>query len=203
MIKDWNKVWIIGLSRTGTMSLTKTLNKHTRLRIEHYPAVQKLEAPYYEGDGAADIVVSAMFEKLDVKYPNSKFILTLRDRESWVKSVEKFITTKDRMKKESLQRLNARPNYPSQIQIFTRQKLYGTIDFDEKSWINGYDTYNERVREYFKDRENDLLELDFISGDDTPNKVFKFLEIQDRVPPAKFIHANEFGAQLEKWKVRI
>ena len=67
---SWNKLWIIGLSRTGTMSLTKTINRHSRFGIEHYPALWKLESTYYEGNGAADIVVSAMFEKLDKKYPN-------------------------------------------------------------------------------------------------------------------------------------
>lgn len=197
---SWNKLWIIGLSRTGTMSLTKTINRHSRFAIEHYPALWKLESTYYEGNGAADIVVSAMFEKLDKKYPGSKFILTLRDKESWLKSTEKFITTKDRMKKEWLKKNNARPNYPSQAQIFTRNKLYGSVEFDAEIWSKGFDTYHERVRDHFKYRKDDLLEIDFISGDSKPKEVWKFLDIQDRIAPSEFVHANEFGAQLEKWK---
>jgi hypothetical protein len=188
-----NKVWIIGLSRTGTMALTKTINQFTTLRIEHSPDYSRLTSSYFSSDGAADIVVARLYKELDKKYPNSKFILTTREKESWAKSVENFITTKDAMKKASGKKVNPESSN-------TRLSLYGSVEFNREGWLDGYDKYHADVREYFKDRPDDLLEIDFVTRESTPKEVFRFLNIQNRIAPTKFVKSNEGLVQSKKWK---
>lgn len=63
----------------------------------------------------------------------------------------------------------------------------------------GYDRYVSEVREYFKDRD-DLLEVDFITGESTPKEVYKFLNIVNYVPPSKFITTNVGLEQAKVWQ---
>jgi len=89
------KVFGLGLSRTGTRSLTAALHLLGWDTV-HYPVDRAaLDAmvrgdvgfPHLERyDGMTDITVSPYFEDLDHAYPGSKFVLTVRDEESWLKS---------------------------------------------------------------------------------------------------------------------
>jgi hypothetical protein len=187
-----SKVWIIGLSRTGTMALTETLNNYCRMNIVHYPSPQVLRKTWFSQDGASDIVVSSMYPHLDKKYPKSKFILTMREKESWLESTERFITTKDAMKFES-------GNPVTTEARAIRKQIYGSESFDREIWSEGYDRYVSEVREYFKDRD-DLLEVDFITGESTPKEVYKFLNIVNYVPPSKFITTNVGLEQAKVWQ---
>jgi len=81
------KVFGIGLSRTGTKSLTEALNM-LGINVVHYPndetTLQELIAGNYEfsllnsWDGITDITVAPYYAQLDKIYPDSKFILTVR-----------------------------------------------------------------------------------------------------------------------------
>ncbi len=66
-----NKVFGIGLSKTGTKSLVKAL-KILGYKSVHYPRNLNVLKNY---DAAADISVAHAFKELDKKYPKSKFIL--------------------------------------------------------------------------------------------------------------------------------
>ena len=176
------KVWVIGLSRTGTTSITKLLNNYALLRIDHFPSLKSLNGYWYPNDGASDIPVSFMYKELDRKHPNSKFILTKREKESWLTSTENFITTKDRLKSERGVELN-----PDTLMM--REKIYGSQSFDRETWSNGYDTYHADVREYFANRPSNLLEIDFVTGNGVPKDVFEFLGITT-IPPKKFPKVN-------------
>ena len=78
------KIFGIGLSKTGTTSL------HVALEIlgyssVHYPVTWEEFDRY---DAAHDITVASRFEELDKLYPGSRFILTLRDLNQWLRSCE-------------------------------------------------------------------------------------------------------------------
>ena len=81
------KIFGIGLSRTGTLSLTEAL-KELGYRTVHYPPIPKFFKYIDENDAFTDITVSCNYKILDKKYLGSKFILTIRDKESWLKSCE-------------------------------------------------------------------------------------------------------------------
>src|SRR5688572_13581789 len=96
-LEGHQKVFGLGLSKTGTTSLGGALNL---LGIEtiHYPHDQKTYHDLRNGNyrlsileeyqGAVDIPVAPYYAQLDTIYPDSKFILTVRDKDSWLTSAE-------------------------------------------------------------------------------------------------------------------
>jgi hypothetical protein len=85
------KIFGIGLSKTGTTSLSRAL---TMLGVDngHYtnPLTQQLlsDIDFFMLGGATDTPVTAGFEKLYFLYPNAKFILTTRPIEGWARSMK-------------------------------------------------------------------------------------------------------------------
>lgn len=146
------KIFGIGLSRTGTTTLTKALNilgyscvhyPHTLDEIEHY-------------DAATDAPVAIAFKELDQKYPGSKFILTTRDVNSWLKSIEwlfNFHANLDRMQEGYRQLVSA-----------NRMKTYGTDNYDQTKLLATYRKHTTDVFTYFNNR-SDLLVFDVCTGD--------------------------------------
>ena len=66
------KTFGIGLSRTGTTSLTLALEA-LGLSVAHFPTTMK---QIEEHDAATDTPVAASFQSLDSRFPGSKFIYT-------------------------------------------------------------------------------------------------------------------------------
>lgn len=77
------------------------------------------------------------YKELDKQYPNSKFILNIRDRNKWIKS-----------------RLNhGGGSYLRTTMNFHRYTKDQVVDM----WINDWETHIKDVKDYFKDRPKDLL----------------------------------------------
>lgn len=154
-----SKIFCIGLNKTGTISLHRAFEAlgfrslhwggpATRRQIEQAMAEGR---PLVEGladyDAFSDIwVLSENFELLDRQYPESKFILTTRDLESWLESrrrhVEKNILNK------------AQGHYDGNF-----------LTVDEDAWTRQHREHHSRVRGYFADRPNDLLIMNIVGGD--------------------------------------
>lgn len=80
-----SKIFGVGLSRTGTFSLNVAL-QIIGLRSVHFPKnIQEIE----HHDAATDTTVSAGYAFLDMMYPGSKFILTVREPNEWFDSMNK------------------------------------------------------------------------------------------------------------------
>ena len=167
-----SKIIGIGLSRTGTQSLTDVLVE-VGLNIIHYPNEKEI---YSMGnDGFTDIQGAARYRELDMRFPNSKFIYTIRDKKTWLESCEVYFT------KKSYQYLSDRART-------YRKALYGTEVWDKEYFSRAYDEHDQGIREYFAKRPKDLLILDMFSGD-KPKKLFYFLEPPNA--PNDFPHANK------------
>src|SRR5205085_2716068 len=92
------KIFGIGLSRTGTTSLTQALEL-LGYRTVHGPADHVTQLEFYEffatgsqgvhlsvlkeHDALTDAPVCCLYRALDKAYPGSKFILTIREKQSW------------------------------------------------------------------------------------------------------------------------
>jgi len=141
------KIFGIGLSRTGTTSLTLAL---ARLGIHsyHFPRTREI----IESVAAVtDSTVAAWYRDLDALYPGSKFILTLRNLEDWLDSCE------------ALWR-----QYPDGFDPFItdiHQSLYGRKSFERAAFAAAYDRHRDSVLEHFAGRERDLLLLDVCAGE--------------------------------------
>lgn len=159
-MKDINKIFGIGLSRTGTLSLTNAL-KRLGYKTIHYPNLKHFYYLVEIYDAITDTPVCINYVALDEMYPNSKFILTTRDLTEWLSSAKWFFS---RTKQPKL----------SNQQIFIRETLYGNEYFDRRSYKKGFLDYHDKVLKYFKDRPEDILIMNVFKRDGY-NKLCPFL----------------------------
>jgi hypothetical protein len=168
------RIFGIGLSRTGTNTLTAALEqlgfrarhfprgKPSRINLERFIADggPSLTLPILDAvDALTDAPVCATFEGLDAGYPGSLFVLTVRDKRSWLESSAWYWTT------QLGPFVREHPDHPRTVFIQALERaLYGGMGFDEERWSAAYDRYHDRVAEHFRDRPSDLLRFDISAG---------------------------------------
>lgn len=144
------KIFGIGLSKTGTNSLTLALEK-LGYNIAHYPPPDMIDVlASNKLDGCTDIPTALRFKLLDKKFPGSKFILTTREKNSWLRSIQAHY------ERRPASTLN---DWGKQNRI----EMYGSCIASECDFLKTYDSHHADVHEYFKDRD-DLLVLDLESN---------------------------------------
>ena len=159
-----NKIFEIGVMKTGTSSLGealkilgyKTMKWHSIAYdkfiesgradyqslfdiIDQYDAFE--DGPWHDCD----------FRKLDKHYPNSKFIMLERDDESWIRSME----------------LHSSPAH--NVNKISKKYLQDEWVHDRLNTINKNLKWKKekyrKVREFFKNRPQDLLVMNICSGE--------------------------------------
>lgn len=163
----FNKVFGIGLNKTGTTSLAAALNSvgvpvvdfpHDRITRRELEAGQYRLSVLERYRGATDTSVAPFYAQLDQAYPNSKFILTLRgDREAWLRSLEKQL--------EGIERWWHPRSNSARFMYFINVATYGVSRFQAERMAYAYEMHARNVRQYFADRRDDLLVLDIMAGD--------------------------------------
>ena len=118
---------------------------------------------------------------LDSRFPNSKFILTVRDKEAWLKSASRLMDKRENVFKEE-------GRVADPIALILKMHLFHCIDYDEDYFSILYDNHLRNVKHYFKDREQDLLTMDICGGDGW-EKLCPFLNKD--IPDVTFPHKNE------------
>ncbi len=145
------KVFGIGLGRTGTTSLCTALNQ-LGYRALHLQADLSLLNRF---DAAADTPVAVAFRTLDVRYPGSKFILTVRSLDVWLRSWEGH----DRKVRQFTR--NNLPDWVKQLRV----QAFGQWQFDPAVWQTTYDRHLTQVLDYFQQRPQDLLVFRLCEGE--------------------------------------
>ncbi|MEZ5875688.1 MAG: sulfotransferase [Hyphomicrobiales bacterium] len=187
MIHRAEKVFGIGLSRTGTRSLTEALSL-LGYRAGHYSASLsalklsngKLVADFDEidrWDALTDTPMAAVYKDLNLHYPNAKFVLTVREGTAWLASVEDHYVRASRDKGLS---------YDVSTRYAVRHEIYGRTDFNKPDFISAYERHVASVCEYFS-RSNDLLVFE-ICADAGWEPLCRFLNLP--IPDTPFPHAN-------------
>jgi len=182
--RKWEKVFEVGVAKTGTSSLGKAF-KILGLRVTGWS--QDLYDEVIEGNYENALAYAENFEafrdgpwhevdlykRLDEKFPRSKFILLERDDESWIKSIEKFFSA-------DINWNNVDEKYL--IKNFS-EKVQALLEFK-------HNRFND-VKEYFRDRPDDLLIMNICAGEGW-EKLCPFLKMP--VPKVKFPH--EFKTEI-------
>ena len=191
MLQPSQKVFGLGLSKTGTSSLTEALNL-LGVRSVHYPhdeqTYDELRRGCYrlsileEYQGVLDITVAPFYAQLDGLYPGSKFILTVRDREAWLRSCELHWRL-------MLEWWHKFPRFKI-FHEFISACVYGTLEFSRDRFAYVYDTHLRNACDYFKDRPGDFLLLDICGGEGW-EKLCPFLGLYS-APATPFPRANEW-----------
>lgn len=163
------KVFGIGFHKTGTTSLTKAL------RILGYNAIHgdsSLEAPYGDSgrsllklikagnyrlptidryDAFTDNPYFSIWKELDREYPGSKFILTIREEEEWIKSCIKYFADREIL--------------PMREWMFGEDANPAHSEAAKQSWLDAYRKHNKNIIAHFRERSKDLLILNISKGE--------------------------------------
>ena len=84
------KVFVVGLSRTGTSSITVAL-EHLGWSVAHYPVVASPDFVAHFADGISDLPAVCALESLAQQYPDAVFIETRRERRDWAVATAEFL----------------------------------------------------------------------------------------------------------------
>ncbi len=165
-----HKAWAIGLGRTGTTTFCEALKILGYQKVVHNPIFEELK----NLDGASDNGCTIFYKYLDYKFPGSKFVLLWRDLEDWLESARYIHGTI--------------PDRDQDLMIMRRMLVYGRIDYDKDQFAKTYHEHHKHVREYFKDRPDDLLEMNIVAGDGWET-LCPFLGLS--TPDVPFPHKNK------------
>jgi len=174
--KGSNKVFGIGLQKTGTSSLHKAL-QILGYKSRHSPMAWRNKI-YHNGDYAPikdnwDAITNFgewFFPQLDAMFPMSKFILTLRDMESWLVSLEGMYSRA------------IPPGFDTLMDVFGIRRF----NEDRCRYIHSFHT--KTVLEYFRNRTNyDSLFIFKMPFKWEPLCIF----LDKPIPDVPYPHANQ------------
>jgi hypothetical protein len=179
------KIFAIGLSRTGTSSITRALellgysvvhfphDEVSRTEIGNYirNPTQLLKLSLLDNiDALTDTPVSATYKALDRTYPASRFILTTRDKPAWLDSCQAYWD-------QVLQPLlKTRDEDVAAYICLINKAVYGIEHFDPVVFSAAYDRHVTSVQQYFKSRPSDFLSIDICCGEGWP-KLCEYLQV--------------------------
>lgn len=202
-IPETGRIFALGLNKTGTTTLGHALNMLGIPTID-YPTdsrtLEQLEQGDYKLDilkvykAVTDMPVGLFYPQLDRLYPGSRFILTVRDKSSWLKSVGNhwpFVMEWGRHE-EAFRRFT----------YYAFTAVYGSPHYNEDRYSYVYDTHEEGIRRYFSGRPDDILIIDISAGEGW-EKLCPFLGIP--IPEEPFPHLNrmEEKAERHRWIDRL
>lgn len=165
------KVFGIGLSRTGAQTLNDCLEM-LGYRSHFVLIDDDLEALLPRFDAFTHFPLVERYAELDRRFPDSKFILTVREREDWLQSCE-FRTSLPGASTASLALL---------------ERVYGSETFDHSLFSDTYDRYHNEVKRHFAGRGGSLLILDLCGGEGF-EKLCPFLGKE--IPHEPFPHSKK------------
>jgi len=182
-----NKVFIIGLPRTGTTSVCVALLDQG-LKVAHTAYTQQTFAL---ADVLADTPCYCDYRQLDALFPDSKFIYLTRNLTSWVPSMQMLL---EKISKY----LHPESHFNPIIKRCFKQtfQLETVSDpMSESHLSHCYELHQKSILNYFSDR-SDLLNLD-VSQADGLSILLRFLG-QDGKPDLGFPRVNT-GRMITAW----
>ena len=188
------KVFGIGWAKTGTTTLGKCLEI---LGFDHQSQDLSLVKDIANNDLSRIIALAEkkesfedwpwimLYKELDETFPGSRFILTKRDSDKWIRSYRNMLTNQGDPNDEINQ---------------TRRTLYGLPfpDVSKEQLIERYETHNSEVEHYFRERSKDLLIVNWEKGQGW-KELCEFLGKE--IPNEPFPQANK-GKYQEKSKMQ-
>ncbi len=206
-----SKIFGIGWHRTGTTSLCKALEM-LGYQTAHY--LYELYDPQTHTicnwstintyDAVVDFPIPLVVDKLLTIYPKAKYILTTRNSQEWLKSVQFHFEVGNRpdpmRNGKSVWDETSKTDYNHQI----HELAYGIRHFDEEVFLKRFLDYEKQVFALFENRRHQLLALD-LKRDMNWTTLCSFLETE--IPKLAFPNLNSTQNRqklanstfLEKW----
>lgn len=207
--KYFSKLFGIGFNKTGTTTLEKIFDilgysipkqQEQELKIVkqyHLGNFEPLKEFVSKYDAFQDLPFAQgnCYAVADALFPNSKFILTLRNSEDWFRSISAFHKKTHKFdtgqpvdenyfkdKKLYLYKNYTYENLKRMIaKVEDNKVIYDwSLAYNKQHYIKIYEDRNEQIIQYFKDRSNDLLVIDITKEKDI-SKILNFLELPDEL----------------------
>lgn len=171
------KVFCVGFHKTGTKSMAVALQRlgyrvagpfgvaDPDIRRNALPRAFQLASEY---DAAQDNPWPLLYRELDSHFPNSRFILTLRDPRRWLDSVVRHFGA---------------DSTPMREWIYGPGAPLG----NEEIYLERFHRHEHEVHEHFAGRDGQLLPMHLEAGDDW-QPLCRFLDMEP--PPEPFPHVN-------------
>lgn len=159
------KVFIIGYPKTATTSLNRALEimgyKGRKGPPELIQSIDdknwlEVDRVVKEYDTLNDIPWPKLYKKLYKDYPDGKFILTTRDENLWIKSLEKHFGFRH-------------------FDFHEWFYGHGTVMGSQDAYIKSFRKHNEEVSEFFSDKKQSFLKWD-LTENPTWDVLVNFLE---------------------------
>ncbi len=189
-----NKLFIIGLPRTGTTSVSVALLEHG-FNVAHTAFTKRA---FELADVVSDAPCFSDYQQLDALFPGSRYVYLDRPLEKWIPSIQMLL-------KKMQGPLNVKTGYfnPVLKRSFNDTfKLSSATDpFDKQHLTACYQNHKEEVEKYFATRD-DFLSID-ISQSDSLGTLLSFLGISVEgltQTDTNFPRLN-IGKQVDSWKV--
>lgn len=182
-----NRIFCVGLNKTGTSTMKRCYDILGLLPVASpttFSAKQRRVVSRFKRDRNYSPVLElaeqfsafedrpwnmwSMYRQLDERFPDSRFILTWRDPDSWWRSVEQWITV-------------TKPQTRNLYQLHLRAS-----SAEREAMLDGYLRYNTEVEEYFSGTGR-LLKIDFEAGEGW-QELCTFLNMP--IPERDFPHIN-------------
>jgi len=180
----------IGLSKTGTTSLTealKVLGYKTKHYIHSNDTLKRLHTgrfklPELDGvDALSGNPAPIYYPQFDEVYPGSKFILTVRELSEWLDSCRAHFGLVTRINKRKIKPLGALDG-----PVLYRTAQYGCVKYHKSRWAWVYQRHVDTACRYFEARSDDFLVFNILHG---WQNLCRFLDKD--IPKVAFPHANK------------
>jgi hypothetical protein len=154
----------VGLPKTATTSLCDALEE-LGYRAIHYPSIFKFEGgqvglrwPWWMAgyNAMADLPAAMLYRELADRFPNARFVLTLRNMETWLSSSQKHYS------RENHEETVALGGLQGAVDLYCH--MYGCPWFDRDRFAAAYQRHEREVREFFKGSRR-FTTLDIEAGD--------------------------------------
>jgi len=184
-----NKLFIIGLPRTGTTSISVALLDYG-FKVAHTAYTKRA---FELADVISDAPCFSDYPQLDKIFPNSKFVYLERTLEYWVPSMQMLLH-------KMLPELNPKNGYLNPVLKRSIRNVFALSETTNPLTALHLETcylaHQQKVIEYFSDR-NDFVKLD-ISENGSLKGLLSFLNIEDE-------NASEFprlnvGKLVNAWQ---
>jgi hypothetical protein len=225
--RSFDKVFGIGAHKTGTTSLQTifrlcglVVGDQAAGELTSYAARHGRYQPLVDYCRTAEafqdtpFAFGRIYAALDALFPDSKFILTVRDSDEWFGSLESFTAKRYGVPSGGITRQMVEadgylfPGYSAEEHAFaflTEPPSYRPGEggaasvrwdqlFDRERYIGVYERRNQEIRDHFKARPGQLLEID-LTREASIAKVVDFLGLPPEFGAIEVPHMNRTRAE--------
>ena len=192
-----NKLFIIGLPRTGTTSVSVALLEHG-FKVAHTAFTKRA---FELADVISDAPCFSDYQQLELLFPESRYVYLERPLDKWIPSMQMLL-------KKMQEPLDIKTGYFNPVLKRSFNETFklssASNPFDSQHLATCYQNHKEEVLTYFSSRD-DFLSID-ISQSGSLKALLSFLDIAIEDSTGKPNDSNinfprlNIGKQVDSWK---